>query len=302
MFSLSLSTTLLVLSMGGNQLVVNGQAATNASGSTTREGGAGSSSSSPSSAMGLASGLSPGCQAAAGGLLTSDFGACSNIMGLVSVIGASGSVIPPLTNWISGVCSASPCSADTLKQANQTVSSGCSSDIQKGSGITMALQTIVSNYNGAKDLLCTQYTSNSTFCVPSILGNVQTATGQNITISEVTSLLSGSMTPAGQAFANVPSGTYCTDCGHALVTQSAAFLASSNGGGSSGNASSGGAMSSISNTCGASFTDGKLPSTVRVANKNAADNAKNSAAVRLPGSLLIAFSVALSASALALLA
>ncbi|POW18049.1 hypothetical protein PSTT_00121 [Puccinia striiformis] len=216
MFSSTLST-LIVLSMSYNQIVLGQSTNTSSTGSSA----AGSSSGGTSSALGLAAGLSPGCQAAAGGLLTSEFGTCSNIMGLVSVIGASGSIIAPLTTWISGVCTAAPCSSDTLKQASQSVNNGCSSDIQKGSGIAMALQMIVGNLQRSK------YTSNSTFCIPSILGNVESASGQNITISQVTSILSGSMTPASQALANVPSGTYCTDCGHALVTQSAAFMASS---------------------------------------------------------------------------
>ncbi|KAH9454158.1 hypothetical protein MJO29_007121 [Puccinia striiformis f. sp. tritici] len=292
MFSSTLST-LIVLSMSYNQIVLGQSTNTSSTGSSA----AGSSSGGTSSALGLAAGLSPGCQAAAGGLLTSEFGTCSNIMGLVSVIGASGSIIAPLTTWISGVCTAAPCSSDTLKQASQSVNNGCSSDIQKGSGIAMALQMIVGNYNGAKDLLCTQYTSNSTFCIPSILGNVESASGQNITISQVTSILSGSMTPASQALANVPSGTYCTDCGHALVTQSAAFMASS--GASSSNSTS--ATSSISNTCGASFNDGKIPSSVRVASKTAATGAQN-AAGRQVGSILLVAPIALVTFSLSLLA
>jgi hypothetical protein len=166
MISAALST-LLVLSASYAPAAL-GQTAANTTTSS-------SSTASTSSALGLASDLSSGCQAAAGGLLTSDFGACSNIVGLVSVIGASGSILTPLTvsfpslqlyissksprtdflslsfqNWVSGVCSATPCTTDTLKQANQTVSTGCSSDIQKNSVIAVALQTIVSNYNGAR--------------------------------------------------------------------------------------------------------------------------------------------------------
>lgn len=286
MISAALST-LLVLSASYAPAAL-GQTAANTTTSS-------SSTASTSSALGLASDLSSGCQAAAGGLLTSDFGACSNIVGLVSVIGASGSILTPLTNWVSGVCSATPCTTDTLKQANQTVSTGCSSDIQKNSVIAVALQTIVSNYNGARDMLCTQYTANSTFCVPSILGNIQTASGSNITINEIVSLVSGNVTPAGKAFANVPSGTYCNDCGHALATQSAAFLAAANGGNSTTNSS---ATSAISTTCGASFADGKIPSTVRIAGQSAAK--KNSSGVRIAGSLVLAVPVALASFSLAL--
>lgn len=55
-----------------------------------------SSGSSAGGVAGLVSGLSSSCQAAAGSLLSSDFGSCANIIGLVSVIGAQGSVVPAL--------------------------------------------------------------------------------------------------------------------------------------------------------------------------------------------------------------
>lgn len=245
----------------------------------------GTSSSSGGSSIGsLAAGLSTSCQTAAGSLLTSEFGTCSNIIGLVSVVGATGSVISPLNNWISGVCSATPCSNATLTSATQTITSGCGADALKGSAIAAALTNIISNYNPVKDLLCTQYSSNSTFCVPYLLGNVQTATGINITLNEVVSMLSGG---ASQSFANVPPSAYCNDCGHALVTQSNALTAATNVGSVTAgtNVSSTGASSSAAGVCGASFNDNKLPSTIRIAGKDASGNAKNGSAFRPSASM-----------------
>jgi len=257
-------------------------------------------------ALSFAANLSPGCQAAAGGLLTSDFGSCSNIMGLLAVVGASGSVVAPLTTWISGICVSPLCSADTLKQATQTVTSGCSAEIQKGSAVVGALTAVVSNYPGARNLLCTQYSSNSTFCVMSIIENVQAATGRNFTTAELTSLLSGGMPSSGPASASPPSTAYCNDCGHAVVTQSANFLAGSGAGGSmnssamsasmaggSMNASTAGPMISIASTCGASFADGKVPSSVRIAGKDSAKPNSAGAALRIPAALAVAAPVAL---------
>jgi hypothetical protein len=80
-----------------------------------------------------------------------------------------------------------------------------------------------------------------------------------------------------------------------LATQSAAFLAAANGGNSTTNSS---ATSAISTTCGASFADGKIPSTVRIAGQSAAK--KNSAGVRIAGSLVLAVPVALASFSLAL--
>jgi len=250
----------------------------------------GSSSAGPSNGTGgnsigsLASGLSTNCQTAAGSLLTSDFGTCSNVIGLVGVVGSTGSVVSPLNNWITGICSATPCSNSTLSSATQTVSSACGPDAQKGSVVAGALTSIVSNYNVVKDLLCTQYASNSTFCVPFLLGNVQTATGVNVTMNEVISLLTGG---ASQSFNNIPPSVYCNDCGHALLTQSNALTAATNVGSvpAGTNASSTGASSAAAGVCGASFNDNKLPSTIRVAGKDTSGNAKNAAGLGPSASL-----------------
>lgn len=87
--------------------------------------------------------------------------------------------------------------------------------------------------------------------------------------------------------------TYCTDCGHAIVTESSLFLAGSSASGMT-NGTSAGAMSSISSTCGASFTDGKIPSTVRIAGKNSAKPNSSAGALRLPAALAVAPPVALA--------
>lgn len=65
--------------------------------SAARGQAASTSASSSGGVAGLIAGLSQSCQAAAGSLLSSDFGTCANIVGLVSVIGAQGSVVSPLT-------------------------------------------------------------------------------------------------------------------------------------------------------------------------------------------------------------
>lgn len=45
---------------------------------------------------GLTSGLSSSCQQSAAGLLAGDFATCANLIGLVSIITAQGSVISPV--------------------------------------------------------------------------------------------------------------------------------------------------------------------------------------------------------------
>ncbi|KAG0141606.1 hypothetical protein CROQUDRAFT_34731, partial [Cronartium quercuum f. sp. fusiforme G11] len=208
---------------------------------------------------GLVSGLSTSCQAAAGSLLSSDFGGCSNVIGLVSVLGAQGSVVSPLNNWISGVCSANPCSTSTLSTAQASVNAGCGDDVSKGVSAAISLSTIVTNYNAVRNLLCTQYTSNGTFCVPSILGNVQTVSGKNVSIMQVQGVLTQGSAALTSMLSSIPTGAYCVDCGKAIFVEAADIKTT----GTTTNATA--ASGTLSDKCGASFADGKLPSTVRIA-------------------------------------
>lgn len=86
-------------------------------------------------------------------------------------------------------------------------------------------------------------------------------------------------------------GAYCTDCGHALFTQAAAIKPS----GTSTNATA--ASGNLAAKCGASFTDGQLPSTVKVAGTGSSA-AKNSGAAQDTPRFAIALSVLALASAL----
>ncbi|CAH7668911.1 hypothetical protein BY996DRAFT_869814 [Phakopsora pachyrhizi] len=230
-------------------------------------------------AGGLTAGLSPGCQAAAGGLLSTEFSSCANIIGLVSLISAQGGLIDPLSNWISGVCSASPCSSATLSTTSTSLNAGCGADIQKGVPSAIALNTVITNYNPIREMICTQYSTNSTFCATSILSNIQTATGKSITLNEVQAVVSGGLNAL--PLSSVPASAYCNDCGHALFTKSKAINV--NTGSSNLTSASSGASDAAAQTCGASFNDGKVPSTVRVAGstKAGAPNAggKNKASV-----------------------
>lgn len=216
----------------------------------------------------LVSGLSSSCQAAAGSLLSSEFGSCANIIGLVSVIGSKGSVVPSLNTWITGICTSNPCSDSTLSTAQSSVNTGCSDDVTKGTASAVSLTTIVGNYKPIRNMLCTQYVSNGTYCVPGILTDIQNASGKNISVMEVQGLLTQGSSALQTMLGNIPSGTYCTDCGKAIFIEAAQIKAN----GTSTNATA--ASGSLGSQCGASFVDGNLPTTVRIG--SAANSAKNS--------------------------
>lgn len=272
---ISTTTLISVLLISLNSVLSQGTTspAPTTSSPTTSSSTATTTSSSSGSKNSLTAGLSTECQAAAGGLLSSDFSSCANIIGLVSVLGATGSVLSPLESWISGICSSSPCSSSTLSTASSSINSGCSGDVSKNVPSAIALNTVINNYQAVRNMICTQYSGNSTFCVPYVLGNIQTATGKMITLGEVQGLVTSGL--GSLSLSNVPSGTYCNDCGHAIFTQSAAISVSTSSANNLTVASTG-ASSSLTTTCGAGFGDGKIPSAVRIAGSGGASgNAKN---------------------------
>lgn len=58
------------------------------------------------------------------------------------------------------------CSAKTIKD-------GCQKDINDNNAIVSGLNNVVANYNTVRDTACLEYASNSTWCVPYLLGNVE---------------------------------------------------------------------------------------------------------------------------------
>lgn len=96
-----------------------------------------------------------------------------------------------------------------MSTASQSIRSGCQSDIASGNALAVALNAILSDYNSTRGLFCSQSTSNGTYCLPSTLQNIQTATGQNITLNTLSGLVSGN--GLGQLLTSVPNSAVCTD-------------------------------------------------------------------------------------------
>ncbi|KAA1082833.1 hypothetical protein PGT21_015758 [Puccinia graminis f. sp. tritici] len=211
--------------------------------------------------------LSPSCQLAASGLLDGEFGTCADILGLVSIFQAKESLVSPINTWVSGACSSQPCSQQGLAKASQMIKTGCASDLQEGSIAAVTMYSILTHYDVTRDMFCTQYKENSTYCLPLVLGDVESQSGQKITLGEVVSLISGKLTKADLAFMSVPKETYCTPCGHAIVTKSATMIDAirKDPVGITFNYDSSSTVHQISEICGAAFEDQQIPDSVQIA-------------------------------------
>ncbi|KAI9619541.1 hypothetical protein H4Q26_014306 [Puccinia striiformis f. sp. tritici PST-130] len=253
--------------------------------------------------------LSPPCQLAASGLVTGEFGTCANIIGLVSILEAKESIVAPIDvspmpisspssqegslplghfAWVSGACSSAPCSKEGLATASQTIKTGCAADLKEGSVTAVAMYSILTHYDVTRDMFCTQYKSNSTFCLPYVLGNVESQSGEKMTLGEMISLITGKFTKADRSFMAVPTrltdllflvsrftvhpqSAYCNPCGQAIVGKSAIMIDAirKDPVGIPFNYTSSEGVHVISDICGPSFEDKQLPNVVQIAQPKA---------------------------------
>jgi len=217
-------------------------------------------------------GVSQNCQNAATTLLSSPFASCTNLVGLISVATANGSIVTPVNTWITGICTATPCNSTVLQSASSTVQSGCASDIQSNNALALGLVEITTQYAGVHDVLCLEYTSNSTYCLTDILTNYQTASGKPVTLDTLTAVLGVGFSTF---LAGVPT-TLCDDCLHGFVSKLEPIVANSS-------ASAGSALTSAaSQKCGSSFADGTVPASLRVTTSAATSTSSPNASV-IPG-------------------
>ncbi|KAH9473103.1 hypothetical protein Pst134EA_000183 [Puccinia striiformis f. sp. tritici] len=216
--------------------------------------------------------LSTSCQLAAGSLLSGEFGTCADLMGLVSILETKESIISPINTWVTDACSGSPCDQASLAAASRVIRKGCATDLEEQSIAALALYSIITHYDATRDMFCTQHKKDGSFCLPSVLGNVEERSGEKITIAEVVSLISGKITRADLAFLSVSKEAYCTDCAHAIVSQSAAMIDAikKDPAGIKFEYAHDKHMHQVSDVCGASFEDRALPPTVQIAEPKSA--------------------------------
>ncbi|CAD6566612.1 MAG: hypothetical protein CYPHOPRED_000949 [Cyphobasidiales sp. Tagirdzhanova-0007] len=163
--------------------------------------------------------LSSSCQSSLSSLLTSDFSTCADVLGLANIASASGSIVSPLNDYLIDICTSPPCTQSALSNATSTIQTGCSNDIASNALIPTALEAIINNYGDIRSLLCTrtQQTSNNFYCLTQVLDADQSSSGTPLTISALEATVNGGN--YSSFFDSIPAGAFCTDCGHAISTE-----------------------------------------------------------------------------------
>jgi len=225
--------------------------------------------------------ISPSCEMAATGLLSTPFATCTDFVGLISVATANGSIVPAVNSWITGVCTTSPCSSAVLQNASSTIQAGCASDISSGNALALGINELSTQYPAIRDALCLEYSSNNTYCLTDVLTKYQSDSGTPVTLNTLASLMSGQF---GNFLSTAPKAAYCTDCGHAIISKITPVVTNS----SSSAAAS--VSSVVTAQCGASFADGTVPSSVKegASSSSASSSSNNSSPVALPVGVTVA--------------
>ncbi|KZT43481.1 hypothetical protein SISSUDRAFT_595672 [Sistotremastrum suecicum HHB10207 ss-3] len=164
------------------------------------------------------SSLSPACQSALGEVIMSPAGTCLNIAEFLPVLEASSdeSITDSIDAWLSGACSAAPCSKETLANAVTTAISGCGPDLINAGAILDPLPVMIDSieniYTGTRGVLCLEnekIKAQDKLCVTQILTDVQNLTAQPVTLQTIVGLVTG-------AAAMLPANITCTDCTQAI--------------------------------------------------------------------------------------
>ncbi|KAJ9125774.1 hypothetical protein QFC24_002558 [Naganishia onofrii] len=177
----------------------------------------------------------------------SDISNCLSLSSLLSVFSSSGSIVAPLDNYLNTLCAATACSNSTLQSVSSSITTSCSSDLGSSNGLVTGLQQVVNLYPTVRAVVCLEDNSTNTRCITETLYAIQNATGTQLSVDGITSLLSGTNTTLLNEIGNLNSTVLCTPCTQAMYKEVAARNAS---------VASGTIGKAINSKCGANFTTG----------------------------------------------
>ena len=124
--------------------------------------------------------------------------------------------MPQLDSYLGSLCanSTQKCSNATLTSAQTTVESACASDLSSagGQGAVSVLNGLFESYPEFYTAACSRNETTSSYCVTSILYQLQNATGQDLSFSTVSTLLSGGSDGLSQLNSALNDGQLCTGC------------------------------------------------------------------------------------------
>lgn len=217
------------------------------------------------------------------------------------------SLVPYVNQLVGLECQTSGCSNSTLTSAFNTFSSGCATDLQQYNITNSTLRSIFQQYPLAREVVCLQTVSpfdtttnststnstangNATYCATSLLNEVQSIAGQNLSVDFFTglarSVMGGNVTNStySQIASRFNTTLICNDCifaaadviGVAYPSIGNVTLRSIGYRGSAGNVTSGNVTYSanttvaqaLNSTCSAQGltwnSNGTLPSSIRL--------------------------------------
>ncbi|WWC62167.1 uncharacterized protein I303_104759 [Kwoniella dejecticola CBS 10117] len=160
-----------------------------------------------------------GCTTQLASLALGDLGSCLQLTSLLPVLsgGTNDSITSTINTYLTSLCSSSTptCSNSTLSSAQSSVNSACQSDFSAGGTDAVEIQGLVGllgNYDEIYAAGCSKNSTTSDFCVVDALNTVSNATGQSITVSYLTSILSGDSSVLSGLESVYSSGALCTGC------------------------------------------------------------------------------------------
>jgi hypothetical protein len=224
-------------------------------------------------ALAYAQSLSKDCTAALTNIATDSAASnCLNPGALLNIVTSpDDSIINPIDNWLTGLCSAGPCSDDTLSAVLKNVSQGCSTELNT---MSVSLDDNAQNqikqvYPTAREVICTKDTDANKFCVTKTLNNLQDIFG---TLS-----VNGIVKLAGSDDFKVPTNISCSSCAKAAYTivkkQYPAAIDDLD-----------------TSACSSDFTDGNTPSNIQLTASDSSQGA-NGGASALSGSGFTALAI-----------
>ncbi|KAI0297171.1 hypothetical protein BC826DRAFT_177325 [Russula brevipes] len=199
----------------------------------------------------FAQSLSSQCQSTLASIATSSNAQCLNGAGLVPIFlsGSDNSAVPSIDTWLTGMCSKSACSNQTLLT---NVTNGCSSDLSSlGLDVQNVTTSVQRFYPTMRQILCLHDSSTNQLCAVEGLYDIQNKTGTlgiNKISAIVPQLISGGLPVFG-----LPQNAACNNCtkeAYNIILSNDRQVITSK------------VNSSLSNQCGANFLDGKTPAGV----------------------------------------
>ncbi|KAI7948341.1 hypothetical protein MJO29_010006 [Puccinia striiformis f. sp. tritici] len=94
--------------------------------------------------------LSDSCKTAVEALSKGELATCANIPALVAISKAEGSIVPAINTYVTGACSAVPCSQQALASAAGKFKNECQKDLDDGSAPAVGIYSHLLHYKEAR--------------------------------------------------------------------------------------------------------------------------------------------------------